>query len=78
MGDYWFEHGNDPVTIPLIDLASLVARLIQIRDEGTSDTMAFMLADRVITCDLVRLVKYLPEGAYVEMGGTPGLVKEGT
>jgi len=48
---------------------------MQIRDEGEFSTMASLLAERVITCDLPRLLKCLPEEAYIEMGGSP-LVKE--
>jgi hypothetical protein len=63
--DYFAEHGEDMVPVKLIDLVCAVARMKQVRDHGI-DAEPIVL-DRIFTCDLPRLERYLPERAREEM-----------
>lgn len=53
------EHGNDPVTVPLIDLLTAVARMEQVYRETTPGSLG-LVHERIFTCDLPRLRRYLP------------------
>jgi hypothetical protein len=64
--DYWAAHGNDQVPVKLVDLACLVARMRQVRDSGLA--AAPVEHDRIFTCDLPRLERYLPPAAAAELG----------
>jgi hypothetical protein len=59
--DYWREHASDTVPVKLIDLASCVARMKQVRLHGVDNSP--VVHERIFTCDLPRLEAYLPEQA---------------
>lgn len=67
--DYWAAHGDDQVTVRLIDLASAVARMRQVAEEGIET--APVEHDRIFTCDLPRLARCLPPEAAAELGDVP-------
>jgi hypothetical protein len=66
MTDYLFEHGNDLIPVKLIDLLSVAMRISQAEREKRilHDGSA---ATRLVTCDLPRLLSYLPAEALKEL-----------
>jgi len=63
--DYFAEHGDDMIPVRLIDLASAVARMRQVIDEGLETDS--IVHERIFTCDLPRLEGWLPEEARREI-----------
>lgn len=63
--DYFAEHGEDMMQVKLIDLACVAARLRQVRDGGAEEHP--VVYDRLFTCDLPRLLGYLPDAAVEAM-----------
>jgi hypothetical protein len=60
------EHGDDMVPVKMIDLLSVVARIRQADREGKIEHDA-SAAERLVTCDLPRLMSYLPGRALGEL-----------
>lgn len=60
------EHGNDTIPVKVIDLLSVVARLEQADREGKIERDG-SAAERLVTCDLPRLKRYLPDEAHREL-----------
>jgi hypothetical protein len=58
------EHAGDLIPVKLTDLLSVVERLSQVQAEGDCGTVVH---DRLFTCDLPRLRRYLPERALREL-----------
>lgn len=54
-----------------LDLATVVARLQQVQDEGGWDTANAMVAERILTCDLPRLREHLTPEALALLAATP-------
>ena len=65
MTDYFAEHGDDMIPVKLIDLISAVTRMQQVYQEGAD--VAVVEYERIFTCDLPRLERYLPEQARREI-----------
>jgi hypothetical protein len=63
--DWIREHGGDLIEVKLIDLLSLVARLEQVEREELAPPD--ILIERLFTCDLPRLRRYLPSRALEEL-----------
>jgi hypothetical protein len=53
-------HADEPVSVRMVDLMTLVARLRQVQIENDCLTLVH---ERIWTCDLPRLKAYLPEQA---------------
>jgi hypothetical protein len=60
------EHGDDPIPVKTVDLLSILARLDQANREGRIEWDG-SAAERLITCDLPRLRRYLPPEALAEL-----------
>lgn len=56
------EHGDDPVPVRLTDLLGVVIRMEQVSREADSSGLD-LVHQRIFTCDLPRLRRYLPDGA---------------
>ena len=56
------EHGNDLIPVKMIDLISVLARIRQASEEGRIESDGDA-ASRHVSCDLPRLLAYLPTEA---------------
>lgn len=65
MSRYLAEHAGDLIPVKLIDLVSAVTRMRQVQAEGIE--AASVVHERIFTCDLPRLERYLPEQARREI-----------
>jgi hypothetical protein len=63
---YFARHGDDMVQVKLIDLVCVIARLRQVHEDGIDASP--VVFDRIFTCDLPRLERYLPAEAIEAMG----------
>jgi hypothetical protein len=66
--DWIREHGDDMIPVKLIDLLSAVARMEQVHQENGTAGLG-SIHERIFTCDLPRLRRYLPERALEELSG---------
>ena len=64
---YFAEHGEDMVSVRLVDLACAVARLRQASQAPGFEAQG-VVHERIFTCDLPRLEGYLPVEALREIG----------
>jgi hypothetical protein len=65
-GDWLRAHGDDMIPVKLIDLLGAVARMEQVHRE-TSSASLDSVHERIFTCDLPRLRRYLPDQALEEL-----------
>lgn len=66
-GSWIREHGEEMIPVRTVDLVTVVARLDQAQREGLIPTDGGGPAERLLTCDLPRLMAYLPDEAVEEM-----------
>ena len=62
--DWLQKHGADVIQVRLIDLLCVVARLEQCAADPLADPVTH---ERLFTCDLPRLRRYLPDRAIAEL-----------